>query len=102
MALVVFVLLSAVLFVFLSLVALGQSGVVPLHYNVHFGIDFIGPWFYLFILPLTGVSTALMNALVIFVVYDRAQLVAYFLSVTTLLIQVILTASVAFILLFNV
>ncbi|MFC1687843.1 hypothetical protein ACFL0L_04660 [Patescibacteria group bacterium] len=37
---------------------------VPLHYNIFFGIDLVGDWWFLYLLPALGMVLLLMNALI--------------------------------------
>ncbi len=36
---------------------------IPLHYNVYFGIDWLGPWMYIFIYPIIGLLILLFNGI---------------------------------------
>jgi hypothetical protein len=65
-------------------------GILPLHYNIYFGIDFVGEWYKIFIVPATGIFFIIINFLVADMVYLRDKVVSYFLAGAGLFIQVIL------------
>lgn len=35
---------------------------IPLHYNIYFGIDLIGVWYNMFIIPLSGLVIIILNS----------------------------------------
>lgn len=65
-------------------------GVLPLHYNIYFGIDFVGEWYKIFIVPTAGIFFIVINLFVADVVYLRDKVVSYFLAGAGLFIQIIL------------
>ena len=56
-----------------------------LHYNVLFGVDYIGDWHRVFLLPVVGVSILLINTLLGWLLASRDIVVAYILQVISLL-----------------
>ena len=56
---------------------------VPLHYNVHSGVDTIGDWYYLFLSPGIALCIFLVNALLSTIFYKKDPLVSYTASVTS-------------------
>ncbi len=75
---------------------------IPLHYNIYLGIDSFGLWQKIFILPLFGLVAALLNTLLAFVVYNRKEIISYFLSFTSLVLQIFLLIATALIILINI
>lgn len=75
--------------------------IVPLHYNVHFGIDYFDAWFKVFIIPGNGLAIFIINFLLAGFLYKKEKLAAYFLSFGTLFMQIFLFIAGIFILLFN-
>lgn len=65
-------------------------GILPLHYNIYFGIDFVGEWYKIFIVPATGIFFIIINFLVADIVYLRDKVVSYFLAGAAIFIQMIL------------
>lgn len=56
-----------------------------LHYNVLFGVDYIGDWWRVFFLPIVGLSILLINTLLGWLLASRDLVVAYILQVIALL-----------------
>ena len=59
----------------------------PLHYNIYFGIDLVGPEWYLYALPVAGLLVILVNAALSVILWNREQVVVYFLTIGSLLVQ---------------
>lgn len=68
----------------------GAKDLLPLHYNIYFGIDFIGKWYKIFIVPAAGIFFIIINFLLADIVYLRDKVVSYFLVGAGLFVQVIL------------
>ena len=64
--------------------------ILPLHYNIYFGIDFVGEWYKIFIIPTAGAFFIMINFLIADIVYLRDKVVSYFLTGAGLFIQIIL------------
>ncbi len=64
--------------------------VVPLHYNVYFGIDLIGKWYKIFTIPLAGFFIILINLILYSFIYLKEKIIKYFLGVATLISQILL------------
>ncbi len=74
-----------------------KSYPIPLHYTILGGVDLLGEWYRLLVLPLTGLLILLINAALGFISYKREKLLSYFLVSIGLLCQVlILIISIAF------
>ena len=67
--------------------------IIPLHSNVYFGIDMIGPKFELLKMPILGVVILLMNVVLAFKIYKHERMNAYFLLFGNSLVQVFLLAA---------
>lgn len=63
---------------------------MPLHYNIYFGIDLLGPWWYVLFLPGAGLLIIFGNFLISVLLLKRERLVAYFLSVASVVVQIFL------------
>lgn len=72
------------------LVKIGFRTNIPLHYNVYFGIDLIGNWYQLLIIPLFGFLIICLNNILAAFLYLKDKLMAYFLVGTALFVQIIL------------
>lgn len=86
-------------FKFFPLRSLGD--LVPLHYNVYFGIDLVGKWYKIFIIPLSGLIIFLINLILYCLLYLKEKMVKYFLGITSLLSQIVLLIASFAIILIN-
>ncbi len=70
---------------------------IILHYNVYFGVDMLGGWKNLFLLPATGLILFLINFFLSLYFYKRKERIAgYLLLIATLMIQLsLIVASVS-------
>ncbi len=73
---------------FLPLQAMGET--LPLHYNIYFGIDFIGRWYEIFIMPLVGIFFIIINFILADIIYLRDKITSYFLTGAGAFIQILL------------
>ena len=63
---------------------------IPLHYNVYFGIDYIGDWHKIFIIPIMGIIVLIVNFLLALLIYYKDKFISYILLFVVSFIQVIL------------
>lgn len=79
------------IFLYVKISPLGNtSSILPLHYNVYFGIDFIGDWKMVFMLPTAGIIFIMINFILADVVYLKDKVIGYFLAGAGLFSQIIL------------
>ncbi len=75
---------------------------IILHYNVYFGVDLIGSWWQMYLMPLIGLLIAFANAFLGYLFYQRKErIVAHLLMLATLIVQVGISIAVAGLLLIN-
>ena len=75
---------------------------IILHYNVYFGVDSIGDFHEVYMLPFIGISMLLINGLFSFYFYAKKERVAsYILLLTVLMIQMSLLISVISVIIIN-
>lgn len=79
----------------------GEQAQIPLHYNVVFGVDLIGPWYNIFVLPALGLILLFANTLFQRQLYQKERVLSYFFAVGTLLAEITLFVSVLLIVLLN-
>lgn len=79
-----------------------QEEMVFLHYNILFGVDYIGPRSEIIIWPLTGLFIILLNALLGWLFYKQDKFVAYFLNATSLICQIFLFVTASLLVFLNV
>jgi len=63
---------------------------IALHYKVFFGIDFLGEWYYILIIPMTGLGIVVLNYFLARRSYPYQKAVTYALTLTGVGAQVIL------------
>ena len=80
---------------------ISEFGDIPLHYNIYFGIDKIGPWYFTLVMPIIGLLVIIVNNALGYIFYHKEKVVSYFLIFTELLIQIILGGSTFLIILLN-
>lgn len=67
-----------------------KSEVIPLHFSVVYGIDFVGPTYLVFELPILGLLVLIVNSLLAKQLYREQNLLAYFLTFGSSLVQILL------------
>lgn len=100
---VLFLLLFQILFPAWRILPLiyGQTA-VPLHYNIHFGVDTIGEWWRVFTAPTVGLAIALINGVSAKMLWKREKMLAYLAVSATLFLEVFLSVAMVFIVLLNI
>lgn len=51
---------------------------VPVHYNIYFGIDLVGPWWYHFVVPAVGSGVILANIMLAVSFHPKKEIAAYY------------------------
>ncbi|MFA5211043.1 MAG: hypothetical protein WC414_00885 [Patescibacteria group bacterium] len=69
-------------------------GQVFLHYNILFGVDRIGSWGQIFILPLTGLLFFLLNEILAWFFYSKDKMISYFLNICSILLNIFVFVAV--------
>ena len=59
-----------------------------LHYNVYFGIDLLGPWSSILLIPASTLTLVVLNGVAAAYLWRSDRVVSYFLGVGTLFITV--------------
>lgn len=75
---------------------------IPLHYNIYFGIDRFGPWYYIFVPGALGLALLLINLVFQAAFFRRERILSQFFAVTTVFAEILLFVAVALIVLLNV
>ncbi|MFZ2970220.1 MAG: hypothetical protein WA063_03675 [Minisyncoccia bacterium] len=63
---------------------------VILHYNLIFGVDYLGDYVKAYFIPFVGAIILITNTLLSHFVYSRERLASYFLVINVLIIQIFL------------
>ena len=69
-----------------------------LHYNTYFGIDLLGPWYQVLLIPLVGLCLLAINMVLAAVVWRRDRMLSYFLDAGTVGMTVLTTTAAGLIL----
>ena len=78
-----------------------QQQSIPLHYNVYFGVDLVGPWYKIFYIPVLGLILFVANTMFEILLYQREHVLSYFFAFGTLFAETVLFAAVLMITLMN-
>jgi hypothetical protein len=79
-----------------------EDNQIYLHYNIYFGIDNIGIWYYVFILPVLGIFIIALNNILAYFFYLKDKFISYSLIVTQTAIQLVLLSAAIFVILLNI
>jgi len=91
-----FFLLFNFLYIFLKL--RGSDELIPLHYNIYFGVDLIGLKNQIYKIPLMGLIFGVVNYFLGFLIYKQEKYASYILLGSSLLVMVVLFLASGFIL----
>lgn len=61
---------------------------IPLSYNIYFGIDFLGDWWQIFLGPIFGLLVILINYFLAYFIFLVNKFISHWLIVLTLIIQI--------------
>ena len=79
-----------------------QPDPIFLHYNVLFGVDFIGEWWKVLYLPIVGLFIFLLNGILAWVLFSKDKFVAELLNFVSVFCQVIILIAAALLVFLNV
>lgn len=72
----------------------GSKELLPLHFNIVYGIDFLGTSRQIYEVPLMGFVILVINFALGRIFFDSQKLLSYFLNFTSLFVEVILLVAV--------
>jgi len=99
--LIVGLLVNFVLWLILGWQVKSLSNLIPLHYNIYFGIDLFGPWYRIFLLPAVGLVFLAVNSFLGVKLFHKEKILSYFLIGSGSLMQIILIVAALFIILIS-
>ncbi|MEK7632572.1 MAG: hypothetical protein AAB473_02155 [Patescibacteria group bacterium] len=99
---VAFVALSVALLLWRLFPDIYGKEVIPLHYNIHYGVDWTGMWWQIFVYPATGALVCAVNAVVSLLLVKREPMLARVVLVSTVLLTGFLFVSTVFVVLMNI
>jgi len=92
-ALLTAIALNIILWIILYLKIKPSEYPIPLHYNIFFGVDLVGEYNKIYILPGIGILILFFNLILSFSLYKKERLASYLLIGTAVLIQMFLILS---------
>jgi len=98
----VLVILTFVLPVWRVLPLIENQNFLPLHYNIYFGIDRFGPWYYIFVPAALGGALLIINLIFQTAFFRRESVLSYFFAVATVFSEIVLFVAMIFIVLLNI
>lgn len=81
--------------------AIYGSEFIPIHYNIHYGVDRTGPWWRIFTLPAIGLVIWLLNVPLAAVFSRHERMLGMFVAGMTLVIELFLLSAMVFVVLLN-
>ena len=82
--------LDIIIWIYLFLKIGPQENPVYLHYNIYFGVDLIGAWYWIYYLPALGLFILLVNFIIAQLLYRRMIIFSYLVQWLTLFLEIIL------------
>ena len=79
-----------------------QDEFLPLHYNIYFGIDRFGPWYFIFVPAALGGTLLIINLIFQTAFFRRESVLSYFFAVATVFSEIMLFVAMIFIVLLNI
>ena len=76
--------------------------VVPLHYNIHYGVDWTGVWWQLFVLPASGLGILILNTLLALILIKREKMLANVAMFSSVILTAFLFLAMVFVVLLNI
>lgn len=78
------------------------GSIVPLHYNIYFGVDYVGKWYWVYFLPGFGTVAFILNAVLAYKERRESPVFSDMLSVTYFAVAFFVAVAMFFVLLINV
>lgn len=75
---------------------------IPLHYNIHFGVDLFGPWYQIFLAPALGAVVFIANAMVALRYWRKEIYLSYVAWGMTFFVTLLCFVATIFITLLNI
>ncbi len=79
-----------------------EQSFIPLHYNIYLGIDLFGKWQKIFYLPGLGLVIFLINTILSLIIYNKKEILSYFLTIISTLCQIFLFIATLLTILINI
>lgn len=83
-------LINSATWIYLLLSVKPQANPIFLHYTIYFGVDLIGPWYRLLLMPAAGLVALCLNLALAHTIYSKTKIVSYSIIGSTLLVGLII------------
>jgi len=94
-----FLIWLATYYIFFPLQHFGE--LIPLRYNIYFGISLVGKWYEVFVMPTVGIFIIIINFILADIIYLRDKVVSYFLLGASVFTQILLGLASYMVILIN-
>lgn len=74
---------------------------IPLHYNIYLGVDRLGPWYQIFVIPALGFGLFLFHLILQTIAFRKEKLLATMVAIATVILEFLLLVAMALIVLLN-
>ena len=91
------ILLNIIIWLYIYWEIQPATAYIPLHYNIYSGVDEVGAWQKIFVIPALGAAFIIINYVLIYLVLSSKKILTYYLSTASFLIQITFLVAVYFI-----
>lgn len=98
---VLFLALSVLLPLWRLFPEITQYVAIPLHYNIHSGVDLFGKWQRIFTIPIISGIILVLNTLIAVALWKKEKVLSYFFIAVATLCQVLAFVAMIFVVLLN-
>ena len=99
---IVFLALTVLLPVWRLFPEVTESVAIPLHYNIHSGVDLFGPWKRIFTTPIISGIILVVNIVLALFLWKKDRVLSYFFITIAALVQIFAFLAMVFVVLLNV
>lgn len=78
-----------------------EQPAIPLHYNIHFGVDSLGPWWKMFLYPAFGALVLIVNTILAMTIFEKDRVLRNLLLMTSIAVNVVIAIAMVFVVLVN-
>lgn len=82
------IIINLLIWVFLIWQIKPTNELIPLSYNIYFGIDYLGDWQNIFLGPLIGLIIIFLNYFLAYLIFLKNNFLSYWLICTSLIVQI--------------
>ena len=94
-------LINGAMWIIVSMNRISANIPIPLHYNAYYGVDYLGDYSKIFVMPAAGLVMILANVILGFLITKRCKIASKLLFFIIPLVQILLLVAVISIILFN-